>query len=105
TVHRRAILIGYLLAGLAAGVAAPLHGQATEPAAEFVILKGDDLTSSNLRLSIIVVDTVAEADSVRIKLESGASFETLAKEHSRHPTAATGGQFGVFSVADLRPEF
>ena len=104
-VHRRAIRTGCVLAGLAAGMAAVLQGQPGPPPADFVILKCDDLTPSNVRLAIIVVDTAPEAESLRKKLESGARFEALASEHSRHPTAVTGGEFGVFSVADLRPEF
>jgi len=104
-VHRRVIWTGYVLA-LAAAMAATVQGQARLlPPADFVILKCDDLTPSNVRLSIIVVDTAAEAESVRQNLESGAPFEALARDHSRHPTAVTGGEFGVFSVADLRPEF
>jgi hypothetical protein len=104
-VHRRVIWTGCVLAGLAAGMAATLQGQSGLPPADFVILKCDDLTPSNVRLAIIVVDTAAEAESLRKELESGARFEALASEHSRHPTAVTGGEFGVFSVADLRPEF
>jgi hypothetical protein len=109
-VYRRAIWIGYVLGGLAVTVPLPaarggLPGQPGLPATEFVILKCDDVAPPNVRLTIIVVDTAAEAESVRSMLASGARFEALAREHSKHPTAVTGGEFGVFSVADLRPEF
>jgi peptidyl-prolyl cis-trans isomerase C len=103
-VHRGGIWKICVLAGLAA-IAPTLKGQSGLPPADFVILKCEDLTPSNVHLAIIVVDTAAEAESLRKKLESGARFEALASEHSRHPTAVTGGEFGVFSVADLRPEF
>lgn len=102
---RRAIWSGCVLAGLLAGMTARIQGQADTPATEFVLLKCDDVTPSNVRLTIIVVETAAEAGTVRSKLASGAPFEALAREYSRHPTAATGGEFGVFSVADLRQEF
>jgi hypothetical protein len=104
-VHRRVIWTLCVLAGLVVGIAPTLKGQSGSPTANFVILKCDDLTPSSVHLTIIVVDTAAEAESLWRKLESGARFESLAIEHSRHPTAATGGEFGVFSVADLRPEF
>ena len=103
--HRRVILIGSVLAGLVAGMTTTLQGQPGLPAADFVILKCADLTPSNVRLAIIVVETAAEAESVRRMLESGAPFEALASQHSTHPTAVTGGEFGRFSLADLRPEF
>src|ERR1700722_1361306 len=104
-VHRRVIWTLCVLAGLVAGMAPTLKGQSGLPPANFVILKCDDLTPSSVHLAIIVVDTAAEAESLRGRLESGARFESLASEHSRHPTAVTGGDFGVFSVADLRPDF
>jgi hypothetical protein len=77
-VHRRVIWTGCVLAGLAAGTAATLRGQGGPARADFVILKCDDLTPSNVRLAIIVVDTAAEAGSLRTKLESGARFDALA---------------------------
>jgi len=70
-----------------------------------VILKSDDVTPSSARLTIIVVATRDEAESLHRKLESGVSFESLAEQYSRHPSAASGGEFGVFPLADLRPEF
>jgi PPIC-type PPIASE domain len=94
-----------MLAGLVAIIAAPLRGQAGLPAADFVILKGDDLASANVRLTIIVVENKADADSVRRKLDSGTAFEALARQYSSHPSGAVGGDFGVFPLADLPPEF
>jgi hypothetical protein len=80
-------------------------GQPGVAATQFVVLKCTDVTPSNVHLTIIVVDTAAEAEALRKELASGASFEALASEHSRHPTASAGGDFGAFSLDDLRPEF
>jgi hypothetical protein len=81
---------------------ASLLGQA---ATDFVILKSDDVTPTSVRLTIIVVATKTDAESVRQKLQSGASFEALAREYSRHPSAPDGGEFGVFPPGDLPQEF
>jgi len=94
-----------VLAALMVALAGPIQGQQTPPATDFVILKSDAVPPSSVRLSIIVVESKSEAESVRRELESGASFESLAAQHSKHPSAATGGEFGVFAVADLRQEF
>ena len=75
------------------------------PATDFVILKGDDVTSSSVRLTIIVVATKDDAVSIHRKLETGTSFESLAEQYSKHPSAAAGGDFGVFPISDLPPEF
>lgn len=70
-----------------------------------MILKADDVTSSSVRLAIIAVPTKDEADSIHRKLGSGTSFESLAEQYSKHPSAASGGDFGVFPISDLPPEF
>jgi hypothetical protein len=70
-----------------------------------VILKRDDVTLASLRLTMIVVATKNDAESVRQKLQSGASFEALAREYSRHPSAPDGGEFGVFAPGDLPRDF
>lgn len=100
---RRAFSIG-LLACVVSLANIPLRGQ-PRPATDFVILKADDVTASNVRLAIIVVAAKDEAESVHRKLESGASFESLAEQYSKHPSAAAGGEFGVFPISDLPPEF
>src|SRR5262245_14211181 len=84
---------------------AVLRGQSTPTTTDFVILKGADLTASSVRLAIIVVSTKADAESIRQKLQSGSSFESLAKQYSKHPSAVDSGDFGVFATADLKPEF
>ena len=82
-----------------------LRGQARPPATDFAILKADDVTSSSVRLTIIVVAAKDEAESIHRRLESGASFESLTEQYSKHPSAAVGGEFGVFPTADLPPDF
>lgn len=97
--------LGCLLIGLSAAIATPSRGQAAPPAIDFVILKCDDVTPSSVRLTIIVVDGKADAELIRRKAQSGASFESLARESSKHPSAIDGGKFGVFPVDGLPPEF
>ena len=100
---RRALGIAGLLAA-AAVIAVPLGGQSGSPT-DFVVLKVEDLSSSGVHLAIIVTNTKADADAARRQLDAGAAFDRVAAERSRHPTAAAGGDFGVFPVADLRSEF
>lgn len=94
-----------LLAGLIAVASISLRGQPGPPATDFVILKASDVTPSSVRLAIIVVAAKDDAESVRRKLESGSSFESLAEQFSKHPSASLGGEFGVFPISDLPPEF
>ena len=101
----RAVWIGVVLASFAAALGGPIHGQSDRPTTDFVILKRDDLAASTVRLTIIVVGTKSEADSIRSKLDAGTSFEALAREYSRHPSAVTSGEFGEFALSDLQPEF
>jgi hypothetical protein len=102
---RRALAIGPLFAVLAVAIATPIPGRAAAPASDFVVLKCDDVTSSSVRLTIIVVDAISDAAEVLGKLDSGASFEALARDYSRHPSAADGGDLGVFPIAELPTEF
>jgi len=105
TLPRRVFWSLAVLAGLVTVSAAPSRAQQTQPATDFVILKREAVAPSSVRLSIIVVSSQSEADSVRGELGSGASFGSLATQHSKHPSAATGGEFGVFAIEDLRLEF
>jgi len=57
------------------------------------------------RASHILVDTVDEANAIKQNLAQGASFEELAKEKSKDPTRAAGGDIGYFSKGQLVPEF
>jgi tetratricopeptide (TPR) repeat protein len=55
-------------------------------------------------LRMIAVQTEAEAASLRRQIQAGASFETLAKDHSVDATSSAGGYMGVLRLADLRAE-
>ena len=57
-----------------------------------------------LGLRLIAVRTEAEAVGMRDQILSGASFEALAKSHSVHATASTGGYLGLLHLTDLKPE-
>lgn len=57
------------------------------------------------RASHILVDTLTEANDIETKLKSGASFEELAKEYSKDPTAKIGGDIGYFSKGQLVADF
>ena len=56
-------------------------------------------------LRLIAVKTSAEAASLRLRIQGGASFEELAKAHSIGPSASTGGFIGLMRPSDLRREF
>ena len=55
-------------------------------------------------LSIIVVSTRQEAQTLAQRLKAGESFELLAVRHSSDPSAPEGGYLGEVKVEDLRPE-
>jgi peptidyl-prolyl cis-trans isomerase C len=49
-----------------------------------------------VRARHILLDSRESADAVVVALQDGADFETLAKERSKGPTGATGGDLGYF---------
>jgi len=49
--------------------------------------------------------TKAEGQLILSKLKNGESFENLARQYSDDPSAANGGDFGVFSKGDMLKEF
>jgi superkiller protein 3 len=53
---------------------------------------------------LIAVKTEAEAASLRNQVQSGGSFEALAKEHSIDASSSAGGYMGFLRLTDLRPE-
>ena len=53
----------------------------------------------------ILVDDEALAKDLIKQLEEGASFEELAKEHSKDSTASDGGELGYFAKTDVVAEF
>lgn len=55
-------------------------------------------------LRLIAVRTEAEATSLLDQIQSGQSFEAIAKAHSIHPSAKNGGYLGVFRLSDLNAD-
>jgi peptidyl-prolyl cis-trans isomerase C len=53
----------------------------------------------------ILVPTEDEAKAVLAQLKGGADFATLAKEKSKDPGAADGGDLGYFTKDQMVPEF
>jgi|GEM_PF-102077 len=53
----------------------------------------------------ILVDSEAKAKDIIAKLAAGGSFEKLAAENSKDPSARRGGDLGYFSQADMVKEF
>lgn len=57
-----------------------------------------------MRALHILVKTEAEANEIKSLLDSGRDFAELAKERSKGPNAANGGDLGVINKGDLLPE-
>jgi peptidyl-prolyl cis-trans isomerase C len=53
----------------------------------------------------ILVPTEEEAKAIIVELKKGADFATLAKEKSKDPGAAEGGDLGWFTKDQMVPEF
>ena len=53
----------------------------------------------------ILVPTEQEAKDIEAQLKGGADFATLAKEKSKDPGAANGGDLGYFTKDQMVPEF
>jgi peptidyl-prolyl cis-trans isomerase C len=53
----------------------------------------------------ILVQTEEEAKAIIVQLKGGADFATLAKEKSKDPGAADGGDLGYFTREQMVPEF
>ncbi len=53
----------------------------------------------------ILVATEDEAKAIEAQLKTGADFATLAKEKSKDPGAAEGGDLGYFTKDQMVPEF
>jgi peptidyl-prolyl cis-trans isomerase C len=66
--------------------------------------KKDFMTPYRLKASHILVRSREEAEDLRLRIEAGASFEDLAKEHSMDPTGSKGGDIGFFEKGQLIPE-
>jgi peptidyl-prolyl cis-trans isomerase C len=58
-----------------------------------------------VRARHILVETEEEAKAILEQLKGGADFAALAKEKSKDPGAAEGGDLGYFSKDQMVPEF
>ena len=58
----------------------------------------------SIGLRLIEVRSEAEAAGIRAEVQSGASFDALARAHSVHASASAGGYLGLFQLSDLKPE-
>src|SRR5437762_1184515 len=55
---------------------------------------------AQIGLRLIVVRTEAEAAGLLNQIQSGKSFEEVAKAHSTDPSAKDGGFLGIFRITD-----
>jgi peptidyl-prolyl cis-trans isomerase C len=58
-----------------------------------------------VRASHILVETQEEADAIVAALDKGGDFVALAKEKSKGPSGAKGGDLGYFTKDKMVPEF
>ena len=63
-----------------------------------------DTSPSAPELQIIVVESQADAEQIRTRLQNGEDFATLARQKSIDPSAANGGSLGKVDPATLRNE-
>ena len=89
-------------------LARKVNAAATEKAlralyeAEKVKLNGAD---DEVRASHILVETKEEADAIFAQLQNGGDFAELAKQKSKGPSGAKGGDLGFFTKDKMVPEF
>jgi peptidyl-prolyl cis-trans isomerase C len=55
--------------------------------------------------SHILVPTLAEAASLKQRIDQGASFEELAAKHSKCPSSRQGGNLGLFGPGQMVQPF
>ena len=53
----------------------------------------------------ILVSTLEACEDLKSKIEAGADFADLAKEHSGCPSGKQGGNLGEFGPGEMVPEF
>ena len=53
----------------------------------------------------ILVATEAQCAELKTKIESGADFADMAKQHSSCPSSRQGGDLGEFGPGQMVPEF
>ncbi len=60
---------------------------------------------AQVRASHILVESEEMAQDLKNRVETGTSFEQLAKEHSKCPSGEQGGDLGWFGPGMMVPEF
>ena len=60
---------------------------------------------TSVKASHILVDTKQEADSIKSKIDGGASFESMAAKYSKCPSGQNGGDLGYFERGQMVKEF
>lgn len=53
----------------------------------------------------ILVETEEQCNDLKTQIEGGADFAELAKQHSKCPSGAQGGDLGEFGQGQMVPEF
>lgn len=53
----------------------------------------------------ILVETESQCNELIQQIEQGGDFAALAKEHSKCPSGAQGGELGQFGRGQMVPEF
>jgi peptidyl-prolyl cis-trans isomerase C len=53
----------------------------------------------------ILVSDQQSAEDLKARIEGGADFATVAREHSRCPSRRQGGDLGKFGPGQMVPEF
>lgn len=64
----------------------------------------EKITGFTMRALHIMVPTEEEAKAIKNLLTSGRDFAELAKERSKGPNAAKGGDLGIINKGDLLPQ-
>ena len=60
---------------------------------------------SKARARHILVDGEQDCEDLKAKIEAGADFGEMAREHSRCPSGRKGGDLGEFRQGQMVPEF
>jgi peptidyl-prolyl cis-trans isomerase C len=65
----------------------------------------DEFTDERIRVRQILVRDGTLAEALRVEVESGVDFGTLAREHSLDPSAKRGGDLGFVPKGQMDPAF
>lgn len=60
---------------------------------------------AQVRASHILVDTKAQAQGLKNRIEGGEDFSQIAKQFSKCPSGQRGGDLGYFGRGQMVPEF